>query len=134
MMDSIPNIEPKIFSMQRRKLANFQRGIFKSFKTILLERGLLLFLVGVLLGRAVILTVVSPFAIAFLATTWTIHRKRSKYMILAILLGAISQSTIHSVFIILSTILFLVLANLFNKINQHQINNPKIIIIFNMYL
>ena len=33
MMDSIPNIEPKIFSMQRRKLATFQRGIFKYIKT-----------------------------------------------------------------------------------------------------
>lgn len=129
MMDSIPNIEPKIFSMQRRKLTNFQRGIFKYFKTILLERGLLLFLVGVLLGRAVILSAVSPFAIAFLATIWTIHRKKSRYMILAILLGAISQSIIHSVFIILSTILYLMLVNLFKKINNHQIGTPVLVFI-----
>ena len=129
MMDSIPNIEPKIFSIQRRKLANMQKGIIKHLKTILLERGLLLFLVGILLGRAVILSTVSPFAIAFLATIWTIHQKKARYMVIATLIGAISQSIIHSVFIILATVLFLILVNLFKKVKRHPIGIPLLVFI-----
>lgn len=124
MLDSIPNIEPKIFSTQRRNLAKFKKKVVDRLKIILLDKGWLLFIVGLLLGRAVILSVVSPFAIAFLATIWTVHRGKSKYIIFAILLGSLGQSIIHSVFIILSIILFSTLVHLFKNIDNHQIGVP----------
>src|SRR5690625_2278646 len=129
MMDSIPNLETKIFSARRRSLANIRKNMSNSLKVILLEKGWLLFIVGLLLGRAVILSAISPFAVAFLATIWTVHTRKSMYIILAILLGSFSQSITHSVFIILAILLFLILANLFKNIHNRQIGIPLFVFI-----
>src|SRR5699024_3549659 len=45
-------------------------------RTVLIEKGLLLLMIGFLLGRAVVLYEISPFALAFVATAWAMQQKR----------------------------------------------------------
>ena len=60
----------KIESVMGKKRRKWKKAIFSTTRDIFIEKQLLLFLVGLLLGRAVILFNISPFAIAFIATAW----------------------------------------------------------------
>ncbi|HLR15979.1 MAG TPA: stage II sporulation protein E [Bacillota bacterium] len=88
-------------------------------KGIFIDRGWLLMLVGVLLGRAVILAGISPFAVAFFATVWCMHRKDAVKVMFALFIGAMSYSMIQSVFIGISLIIFLLLATWFTSVKNH---------------
>src|SRR5690625_7700473 len=98
----------KVESVLEKKRSNMKRRISNSLKDIFIEKKLLLFLVGLLLGRAVILYNISPFAVAFLATAWAVYQKRMFTIIAFILLGAWSYSLEHAVFISLSLIVFII--------------------------
>src|SRR5690625_588071 len=93
------------------KRAKVKKGLYTSFQEIFISKGLLLYIIGLLLGRAVILYNISPFAIAFLATVWAVYQKRMLMIILFILIGAWTYSVVHAVFITLSIILFVIMAS-----------------------
>src|SRR5690625_6489919 len=93
------------------KRAKVKKGLYTSFQEIFISKGLLLYIIGLLLGRAVILYNISPFAIAFLATVWAVYQKRMLMIILFILIGAWTYSVEHAVFITLSIVLFVMMAS-----------------------
>lgn len=70
--------------------------------TWFIEKQLLLFFIGLLLGRAVILFNISPFAIAFIATTLLIKLKRTFTITMFVLIGAWTYSVQHGMFMTLS--------------------------------
>lgn len=90
----------------RNFLVRKSEPLRSKFMTLLynwfIEKQLLLFLIGLLLGRAVILFNISPFAIAFIATTLLIKLKRSFTIAMFILIGAWSHSASHGVFMTIS--------------------------------
>src|SRR5699024_8670619 len=98
---SEPNFDP---SAQRRAeeslLRKGQRKLLEKLKVFLLEKYILIYLIGFLLGRAIILSVISPFPIAFLATIWFIHRKRTVHTALVILAGALTVSPGHATYVL----------------------------------
>src|SRR5690625_5236965 len=93
------------------KRAKVKKGLYTSFQEIFISKGLLLYIIGLLLGRAVILYNISPFAIAFLATVCAVYHKRMLLIILFILIGACTYSVEHAVFITLSIVLFVMMAS-----------------------
>jgi len=129
MMDSIPRMETKTFEVKNNYLSKLWRKIPANFKSIMLERGWLFYIVGFLLGRAIILSVVSPFAVAFLATMWFVHREKSAKVMLAVLAGALSYSMTHGVFILLAMFVFIFLAAMFKNAKNVQIKIPFIVFI-----
>src|SRR5690606_28644669 len=80
-----------------------------------IEKQLLLFLVGFLLGRAVILFNISPFAIAFLGTVLYIKLKRTFTIAMFILIGAWTYSISHGIFMTLSIFTLFVIHYVFRK-------------------
>src|SRR5690625_5531799 len=74
MMDSISGFESKVFAKKQKQLSLLHHKGLAGLRSLLLEKGWVLSIIGFLLGRAVILSTVSPFAIAFLATVWFIKR------------------------------------------------------------
>lgn len=100
----------KIESVLEKKRSRIKKGIAVSLREIFIEKKLLLFLVGLLLGRAVILYNISPFAVAFLATAWAVYQKRMLAVITFILIGAWSYSLDHAVFISISLVVFMIFA------------------------
>ncbi|MEI3604578.1 stage II sporulation protein E [Pseudogracilibacillus sp. SE30717A] len=111
----------KIETVIEKKRSRGKDRIQSILKDIFIEKKLLLFLVGLLLGRAVILYNISPFAIAFLATAWSVYRKRMFAVIVFILLGAWSYSLEHAVFVSISVVVFMVLAHFLKNRNNIRI-------------
>src|SRR5690625_3935373 len=101
----------KMENVMERKRVKVKKGLYSSLQEIFISKGLLLYIIGLLLGRAVILYNISPFAIAFLATVWAVYQKRTMMVILFILLGAWTYSVEHAVFITISIILFVIMTS-----------------------
>jgi stage II sporulation protein E len=96
-------------------------------KAILLEKGVLFYAVGFLLGRAVILEEVSPFAVAFLATMWFLHREKAAMSMLAVLAGALTFSVTHSIFIFIAMLLFIFLAGILKQVKNQGMVIPVLV-------
>ncbi|MCG5105128.1 stage II sporulation protein E [Oceanobacillus alkalisoli] len=93
-------------------------------KVLFIDRGLLLVMIGFLLGRAVILSAVSPFALAFLASVWLMQRKKTLHALLAVSLGAVTYTFEHTGFIMLSVLVFLILLAVFMQIKREKVILP----------
>ncbi|MEW9675292.1 stage II sporulation protein E [Lentibacillus sp. L22] len=124
MMDSITGVEAKAIGKGAKSGHKLKKKLPSISKTILLEKGWLFVLVGFLLGRAVILSAVSPFAVAFLATIWFAHKKNALKVMLAIIAGALTYSGTQGIFVTLSMVLFVLLAGVFKKANNQQMIIP----------
>lgn len=124
MMDSIPRVGSKGIGVNNNLLQKFRMRIYSQTKSLLLEKGWLFFIVAFLLGRAIILSAVSPFAVAFLATIWFIHRDKSGKVMLAVIAGALSFSIMQGVFVTLAMFIFIFLAGLFKQAKKQQVLIP----------
>ncbi|MFD1039870.1 stage II sporulation protein E [Virgibacillus byunsanensis] len=124
MMDSIPRVESKTYGVNNNHWMKFRHRVYNQVKSILLEKGWLFYIVGFLLGRAIILSMVSPFAVAFLATIWIVHKEKTPTVMLAVLAGAASYSIGHGVFVALAMIVFILLAGIFKRTSKQQIIIP----------
>ncbi|GGK01150.1 stage II sporulation protein E [Lentibacillus kapialis] len=124
MMNSISRAETKAFGVNQGLPEKLRFRLSVQLKTLLLEKGWLFFLVGFLLGRAVILSVVSPFAVAFLAGIWLIHRRKAAKVMIAVFAGAFSYSVTHGLFITLAMTLFIFMAGIFKNVSRQQVLIP----------
>ena len=129
MMDSIPGFESKVFAKKQKQLSLLHHKGLAGLRSLLLEKGWILSIIGFLLGRAVILSTVSPFAIAFLATVWFIKRAHIGKVMLAILIGALSYSSMQGIFISIAMLVFIFLAGLFKKVKHTYIVMPVLVFI-----
>lgn len=107
--------------MEKEKM---HRSFFSRIITFVMEKGLLYFLIGFLLGRAIILSEVSPFSVAFLASLWFLNRQMTFKTMLAVFVGAVSYSVSHGIFIFLSVITFIFMAAIFKNRKSQQILIP----------
>ncbi|WP_100011857.1 stage II sporulation protein E [Lentibacillus sediminis] len=128
MMQSIPRVEPKVLEKEKTTpMRKIRAKVYKGAHTILLDKGWLFVFVGFLLGRAVILSAVSPFAVAFIATMWLVHREKTLKSMLGVLAGALTYSMTQSVFIGLSILAFIFLAALFKNQKNQQVIVPILV-------
>src|SRR5699024_11491359 len=100
------------------------RKISMKVKDILIDQGWFFIIAGFLLGRAIILSAVSPFAIAFVATIWLTHRNQALKTLLAIVVGALSFSMMHGMFITLSLTVLMFLIGFFNHVDKNRVLIP----------
>ncbi|MBP2078517.1 stage II sporulation protein E [Oceanobacillus polygoni] len=125
MMESIPRVESRGFGVEKDgQKGKWRKGLYLKMKSILLERGWLFYIGGFLLGRAVILSAVSPFAIAFVASMWFVHREKSFKSMLAVLVGALTYSMTHALFIGVAMLVFIFLAALGKQMKNQQVILP----------
>ncbi|MBM7601285.1 stage II sporulation protein E [Virgibacillus halotolerans] len=130
MMRSVPEVAPKTFGVEKTKqIEKIRKQMYRAAHTILLEKGWLFFIVGFLLGRAVILSVVSPFAVAFIATMWFVHKNKTAKSMLAVLAGALTYSLNQSVFLGLAMLVFIFIAALFKNTKNQQVIVPILVFI-----
>lgn len=127
MMGSIPRLQLKAFGKNRG--GKLQGKIALYLHKWLIDKGMLYSFIGFLLGRAIILSVVSPFSVAFLATVWMVHRKHSVKVMLAVTAGSLSHSPLHGAFSLIGILIFLFLANLFGKVKREQVAVPIFVFI-----
>lgn len=116
-MDAAPGIVVK--DVQGKEKSKWQRirNSHERLQRFLLNRRWLLYGVSFLLGRAIILSTLAPFALAFLATILVSDRKRAFKVMLFLMLGAFSYSVFHGLLITLSISIFAICIRLFYRTN-----------------
>jgi len=129
MMDSIPGVGVNGLEGEKVKLHNLHQKVKAYINQYLLKQGWLFYIVGFLLGRAVVLSIVSPFATAFLAAIWVMYRKRFGKVSLAVCLGAVTYSPLQGVFVALAMIIFVFLAGFFKQTKNQHISIPLFVFI-----
>jgi len=122
-METIPSAETQGFIVEKKKRnGRLQKWFYSNMKLIMVDNGWLFYIGGFLLGRAVILSAVSPFAVAFIASMWFVQREKSFKAMIAVLLGALTYSMQHTIFIGLAMAVFILLGALCkNMKNQHVV-------------
>lgn len=73
---------------------------------IIKEKDILILVVAFLLGRAVILSELTPFSLAYLVSVWLVKKERCRLVILVSLLGAVTISISNSLIIMISFLFF----------------------------
>lgn len=81
---------------------------------IFIKRGIVLAFIGFLLGRALILSQLSPFGLAFFAAVFLMRRDRAPLALVGLIMGALTVSISSSLTLFSSTVLFL----LFHKMKK----------------
>lgn len=101
------------------RLRLFLHHAIKAFETEMeryfFQRGLLIMVIGFLLGRAVILSDVTPFALPFFASVFMVKKDKSLLALLAMGGGALTSSSWSFLYIAGSILLFLVLQSIVYK-------------------
>ncbi|WP_240377875.1 stage II sporulation protein E [Bacillus piscicola] len=95
------------------KIKNFSRRTkertLKTADTVLIQWGGLLFILGILLGRAVLLAELFPFALPFFAAVYAWRKDKSSIAAAGIVVGTFSGAIFHGAFILAAIALFLAL-------------------------
>ncbi|WP_096272352.1 stage II sporulation protein E [Paucisalibacillus globulus] len=123
-MESVQGAQPKAIGVEGTFLANIRMKIYTGGKKILLDHGWLYVFVGFLLGRAIILSVVSPFAVAFLATLWFMHKDKAAKTLLATMAGAFTISLSHGLFVGIACFFFIIIGAIFKNVKGQQTKIP----------
>ncbi len=109
--------------IQHTKL-EFSKGMKKiqlKLDWFFLQKGFVLFIVGFLLGRALILSHLTPFALPFFAAVYVVRRDRSPLALLGLLTGALTLSISNISNTFLAAIVFLLLFKLSQKFRTDDI-------------
>ncbi|WP_066185605.1 MULTISPECIES: stage II sporulation protein E [Gracilibacillus] len=110
-MDTYTENKPKsLFTGAQASMKETKHKLAKKWTTLMLEKGLLIYIIGFLLGRAVILSTLSPFVIAFVAAVWFLRRDKVFPLFISTIIGALTYSAIHSFYILLSLAIFFVIS------------------------
>ncbi|MGN8648241.1 stage II sporulation protein E [Gracilibacillus sp. HCP3S3_G5_1] len=110
-MNTYTDNKPKsFFSGTHPMMSNLRQKIGQQWTSLMFEKGLLICIIGFLLGRAVILSTLSPFVIAFVAAVWFLRRDKVLPLITFSLIGAFTYSLTHSFYIFLSVSILIVLS------------------------
>lgn len=96
----------KLENVLQKKQYRERKSLPSILGTIFIEKRLLLFIIGFLLGRAVILYHISPFAIALLATAWASRQKRLPVLAICMTAGAMTYSLEQGLFVATAILVF----------------------------
>jgi len=130
MSQSITGAEAGALEVKKKsQTGGMRQKIAAKMKIAFIEKGWLFYIVGFLLGRAVILTEVSPFAVAFIATVWFIQRKRVFPTMFSVLAGAITYSIPQSIFIATAMVIFVLLAAICKNMKHQQMVIPLLVFV-----
>lgn len=119
-METVTGIREKILQPRKFHWKQFFKKVGEQLKVLALDKGWLINIVALLIGRAVILSNLSPFSVAFLAAIWLTYRKRLLSTMLFVSLGAMSHSFEHGIFIVLTIFIFFILAYLFQHLLERR--------------
>ncbi|MCT8136382.1 stage II sporulation protein E [Anaerobacillus sp. CMMVII] len=95
--------------------------------------GFLIFIIGLLLGRAMILSEMLPFILPFFATIFLMKREKAPIAMLALVAGSMTIIPINGVFAFISIISFLVLYRLFNTLYENKVKILPILVFTSVF-
>jgi len=126
-------VEPiKEGSMQVNKIewSEIPQKLLMKLEDIFIRRGILLFLIGFLLGRAFILSTLSPFSLPFFAAVYLIRRDRAPLVLIGLTGGSLTISVLDSIYVFGCSLLFLFLFRITEKLRKEDVRALPIYIFF----
>lgn len=94
---------------------------------LLFQQGFLFLIIGFLLGRALILTKMTPFALPFFSAIYLLRRDKLGFVFIALFAGSLTISFYTSLFIVASIGMFLVFYRLFYWIDAPSKRLPVVV-------
>ncbi|QOR66720.1 stage II sporulation protein E [Cytobacillus suaedae] len=94
------------FEKSQYALSRWFSRLQSTIRHLLLHKGLLIILIGFLLGRALILAKITPFALPFFAAVLLIRKDRAGLAMLALLAGSMTLSVNVTMYVFGSIVLF----------------------------
>ncbi|MBM7704901.1 stage II sporulation protein E [Metabacillus iocasae] len=123
-----------IFNRTRLEFSRYITQFGLKTEKVLFHWGALLLIVGFLLGRALILMKIMPFALPFFAAVYVMKREKSALAGLAVLAGAFSLSIQNGLLLICAFFLFLVVYRLSGMISLEPAKKLPFLVFFTMLL
>lgn len=109
------------FERTQLVMSRWGRRLKFKLEKLFLQKGLLLVLIGFLLGRALILTEITPFGLPFFAAVFMMKKERVGVATLGILAGAITLSIQVTLFVFAAIMVFLLFQRISIKLKQEPI-------------
>lgn len=125
MLDTIT--EKKGLTIHANKAAHVKKWWKEKQRNLLFEQGGLLYFVAFLLGRAVILESLSPFALAYLASVWFVRKEKIRPLIIIMIIGATTVGIEHGFFIATASFVFVFFAAIVKQVKNQQKVIPFIV-------
>lgn len=124
-------IEPNLLFSTRTQqtLSSWLERLYPRLETYFIKKGLLLFIVGFLLGRALILAKIAPFALPFFATVFLLRKEKSGQAAIAVVLGALATSVPSAGFTFGSIGIFFVFYALLTKISSDRLKMLPLVVL-----
>ncbi|WP_218276338.1 hypothetical protein, partial [Pseudomonas sp. FW305-BF6] len=97
------------------------KSIKPKLEKALFDWGLLIFITGFLLGRALILSNILPFVLPFFASVYMMKRERTGVAFIALMAGAATVSLETASYAFSTVILFFILNIFFSRIKRHYV-------------
>lgn len=104
-MGAVVNVRNRLQEKQTSLVVKVVEGL----RYLFIEKQFLFMLIGLLLGRAVILYEISPFALVFLATATLFKQQRLFTMTVFVFIGAWTYTVEHGVYVTLASVTFYIL-------------------------
>ncbi|WP_449621616.1 stage II sporulation protein E [Robertmurraya sp. Marseille-Q9965] len=82
----------------RPDLSEMMRKLQAKLDTFFLKKGYILFIIGFLLGRALILSTLTPFILPFFAAVYLLKRERTPITLLGLVAGAATHTIVDAVY------------------------------------
>lgn len=86
------------FRDTKLEISNGFKKMLQKLETVFLQKGIALFLVALLLGRALILSQLTPFALPFFAVVYLIKRERAPLVLFGLLAGSLTLGIDYAIY------------------------------------
>jgi stage II sporulation protein E len=110
--------EVAVVDRVQNSFSQFMTKLKQKTELLLFQKGLLIMVIGFLLGRALILEQIMPFAIPFFAAVFTMRREKSILALMTLTAGAATVGMMNAGLVFTSIIIFLTVRAIFNKFNE----------------
>ncbi|KAA0543702.1 stage II sporulation protein E [Bacillus sp. BGMRC 2118] len=109
--------EVAIVDRVQNSLSQSMAKLKQKTEILFFQKGLLIMMIGFLLGRALILEQIMPFAIPFFAAVFTMKREKSILALITLTVGAATVEWINAGIVFVSILIFLTIRVIYNRFN-----------------
>lgn len=105
----------------RLEISNGFKKVIQKLENLILQKGLALFLVALLLGRALILSQLTPFILPFFAVVYLMRKDKAPIVLLGLLVGSFTLGIGNTIYTFGLCFIYLISLKLFSLITQPSV-------------
>lgn len=130
-VDQVPGVG---FNRSKAEMSQKDMRMRAWLTRFLLRKGYILFIIGILFGRAFILESLTPFILPFFASVFWLRRKHAPLALIGLIAGAATVSFTHAVYTFSMVFLFLVLFRTMRWLFDKDIQAIPVFVFVSIYI